>query len=898
MGSAEQDRLVGDAADAVAWHEDVQWDRRARRATPAGRRMLDNLRALAPLFAASRAQARATSTTGATEPQAGAGVPRAAKALVAIAGVEVAVALVLLPLGWADYRGAHGDLAGYFGTQLIGYVANACLLLFAGRYDRRTWLLGAYFLLRATAPSLHMLLAMLGDLPPPPQLNDAVGGLTTPVIVLGFLYVQPSVFAPAFLWAFARECPRVYRETGLGDLARRMVGISVGVGCGLSVACAAALAMARMGYAEWAFSVVWDVSIAVLDLSPVAAMVVVALRAHTAPAAEVRRVVLFSAGFLLCVGPAAVYDLFEVFTPGYWLANYRWSPAVAVVELGRFPGVVLLWCSVLAARVPHRREVVQTLYRRLLRWRVPAAALGAAPMLALTWLVASRPEREVGAVVADPLVQALFGVTAIVLLLFAARERIRLRLEAWVYPELADQRELLAAAADALAHAGGLPAIGRTVARTVQRGCGSTTKLLVATQAGMSATGTRFPSLPRDSAIVQLLGTTGGSVRVHPDDGTSLFALLPRDEASWVVEAAADVVVAVPGPGAELLGVLVVERRFDDRLVKPVDMPFLETLGAAAGLALGRLRLLQGGREPADPPPAVECPVCRSVRGPGEPAACDCGQAGVQVQVPRLLAGKYRLARRLGAGGMGAVYVARDLRLDRDVAVKTVTATSSVSLLMGLQPEALAMATVTHPAVAQIHTIESWRGRPFLVVELLAGGTLADRLERGPVPAPEAVSLAAPLAEGLAALHEAGYLHGDVKPSNVGFTSDGAVKLLDFGLARETGDADALAGTLRYLSPEVLSGHPAEEGDDVWSLCVVLYEMVSGRHPFGSGDAAEVADRIRRRRLDGSESPGGPEPMPAVLAFAESVLTGARSTRPATAATFGEALRRAAAGQS
>lgn len=897
MGSAEQDRLVGDAADAVAWHEDVQWERRARLATPAGRRMLDNLRALAPLFAAGRAQARATTTAGTAAPQAGAGVPRAARALVAVAGVEVALALVLLPLGWADYRGAHGDLAGYFGTQLIGYVANACLLLFAGRYDRRTWLLGAYFLLRATAPSLHMLLAMLGELPPPPQLNDAVGALTTPVIVLGFLYVHPAVFAPAFLWAFARECPRVYRETGLGDLARRMVGISVGVGCGLLVACAAAFAMARRGDAEWAFAVVWDTSIAVLDLSPVAAMVVVALRAHTAPAAEVRRVVLFSGGFLLCVGPAAVYDIYEVFAPGYWLANYRWSPGVAVVELGRFPGVILLWCSVLAARVPHSREVVQTLYRRSLRWRVPAAALGAAPVLALAWLVASRPEREVGAVVADPLVQALFGVTAIVLLLAAARERIRRRLEAWVYPEMVDQRRLLAAAADALAHASGLPAIGRTVARTVQRGCGSATKLLVATQGGMSAPGTRFPSLPRDSAIVQLLETTGGSVRVHPEDATSVVALLPRDEASWVIEAAADAVVAVPGPGAELLGVLVVERRFDDRLVKPVDMPFLETLGAAAGLALGRLRLLQGGRGPADAPPAVECPECRSVRGPGEPAACGCGQACVEVQVPRLLAGKYRLARRLGAGGMGAVYVARDLRLDRDVAVKTVTG-ASASLLMGLQPEALAMATVTHPAVAQIHTIESWRGRPFLVVELLAGGTLADRLERGPVPAAEAVSLAATLAGGLAALHEAGYLHGDVKPSNVGFTSDGAVKLLDFGLARETGDAGALAGTLRYLSPEVLSGRPAEEGDDVWSLCVVLYEMVSGRHPFGCGDAAEVADRIRRRRLAGSASIGRSEPKSAVLAFAESVLTGARSTRPATAATFGEALRRASAGTS
>ena len=894
MGSADHDRLVGDAADAVAWHGDVHWDRRARLATPAGRRMLDNLRALAPMFAASRARVHATTTAGTAEPQAGAGVPRAAKALVAIAGVEVAVAVVLLPLGWADYRRAHGDLAGYFATQLIGYVANACLLLFAGRFDRRTWLLGAYFLLRAPGPSLHLLMAMLGELPPPPELDHAVEELTTPAIVFGFLYAQPIVFAPAFLWAFARECPRVLRETGLEDLARRMVRISVGVGCGVLVACAASLAVARTGHAEWAFPVVLDLSIAILDLSPMAAMVVVALRAHTAPAAEVRRVVLFSAGFLLCVGPAAVYDVFEVFAPGYWLANYQWSPAVALIELGRFPGVVLLWCSVLAARVPHRREVIQALYGRLLRWRVPAVALGAAPPLALGWLVASRPEREVGAVVADPLVQALSAVTAITLLLAAARERIRVRLEAWVYPEMADQRQLLAAAADALAHAGSLKAMRRTVARAAQRGCGSTATLLAATDAGTRAPGSRSASLPRDSAIAQLLETTGGSVRVHPDDERSVFALLPHEEASWVVETAADAMVAVPGPGAELLGVLVVGRRFDDRLVRPVDIPFLEALGAAAGLALGRLRLLQGGPPTTDAPPAVECPVCRSVRGPDEPPGCDCGQDYVEVQLPRLLAGKYRLARRLGAGGMGAVYVARDLRLDRDVAVKTVTETSSASLLMGLQPEALAMATVTHPAVAQIHTIESWRGRPFLVVELLAGGTLADRLARGPVPAAEAASLAAALAEGLAALHEAGYLHGDVKPSNVGFTSDGAVKLLDFGLARETGGADALAGTLRYLSPEVLSGRPAEEGDDVWSLCVVLYEMVTGRHPFGSGDRTEVADGIRRQRLAASGSIGRSEPMPAVLAFAESVLTGPRSTRPATASAFGEALHRAA----
>ena len=105
------------------------------------------------------------------------------------------------------------------------------------------------------------------------------------------------------------------------------------------------------------------------------------------------------------------------------------------------------------------------------------------------------------------------------------------------------------------------------------------------------------------------------------------------------------------------------------------------------------------------------------------------------------------------------------------------------------------------------------------------------------------------LAGALAALHETGYLHGDVKPSNVGLTAAGSPKLMDFGLARAANGDAARGGTLRYLSPEALSGLAAGEADDVWSLCVVLYETASGEHPFAGGDAGEVAGRIKRQRL-------------------------------------------------
>jgi serine/threonine-protein kinase len=297
-----------------------------------------------------------------------------------------------------------------------------------------------------------------------------------------------------------------------------------------------------------------------------------------------------------------------------------------------------------------------------------------------------------------------------------------------------------------------------------------------------------------------------------------------------------------------------------------------------------------GEARSVDAPPARECPACGCVTEAGEPAACDCGAASVETEGPKLLAGKYRLTRHLGKGGMGAVYLARDLRLERDVAIKTLTGVS-VFRLMGSKPEAWAMATVTHPAVAQIHGIESWRGRPFLVVEFLSGCTLADRLRRGPLPAPRALDIVARLADALAALHEAGYLHGDVKPSNVGFAADGSPKLLDFGLAREANDATSRGGTARYLSPEVLSGRPAEEADDVWSLCVMLYEMVSGEHPFAGGGAGAIRDRIRRRRLDrGAPSAAGSGPSAPVAAFAAMMLTARRSARPATANAFVDAL--------
>ena len=893
--------VVGDAVDAVTLNQDVQWERCARLAKPAERRALDTLRELSRIFAGSHTAGIAPST--ALEPpvdfRAGAFVRRAVHVLMAVAAVQVAATMLLLPWRWEDYHRAHGDLAVYAAILLVGYGASSALLLLAGRRDRRTWLLGGFFLFRATLAPLHMLPFFFGQVPPFAMSEASAWDAPLPTVV--FVHLSyPLVFAisPAFLWAFARECPQVHRRTRLDDLARGMVPVSVAIGCAMSAGLAS-IHVARLidDTVSGAFYVaVLDGTAAAASVLSLAAVVVVALRAHTAPTAEVRRVVVFSLGFLIWVGLGTAYDLVEALSPGSWVSNYEPGSVLVLVQLIRFPGMVLLWYSVLAVRVPHPREMIRAGYRRLLVRPSLLGGAAVAPVVGVGWLLWSNSEQEVGAVIASPLAQSLTVAAGILLVLAINRDRLLRRLDAWVYPESSDQRQFLAVATAALAKAERVATISRTLTRAVKRGCGSPGRLLMAdaTQSDscdFKPADTAIAPLSRTSAIVHILTEAGGSLRVHPSDTKSVFGLLPARDAAWVAETEADVIVAVPGTGAEVVGVLVVGRRFDDRIVRAADVTFLEVLASAAGQAVMRLRLLHGSRPRlSEPPPALECPACGCVAGSEEPPGCACGPAYVETGVPRLLAGRFRLTRWLGAGGMGTVYLVHDVRLDRHVAVKTLSGTS-VSRMMGLQPEAWAMARVAHAALAQIYGVESWRGRPFLIVEFLSGGTLAARLEEGPIPAPQSVAVTIHLAEALAALHRAGYLHGDVKPSNIGFTADGLSKLLDFGLARPASNAAVAGGTLRYLSPEVLSGRPAEAADDVWSLCVVLYEMVSGEHPFAGGEVEDVADRIRRQRLGRrARSASDTRMQSTVVAFAATVLATARSARPATARAFADAL--------
>ncbi len=204
--------------------------------------------------------------------------------------------------------------------------------------------------------------------------------------------------------------------------------------------------------------------------------------------------------------------------------------------------------------------------------------------------------------------------------------------------------------------------------------------------------------------------------------------------------------------------------------------------------------------------------------------------------------GRYRIVSLIGSGGMGVVYRAYDGSLNRDVALKFLpplsTRLDDESRLLG---EARAAAALEHPNVCTVHEIgQTEDGRPFIAMALCEGETLKERLRQGPMPVEEAVATAVQIARGLAVAHARGIVHRDVKPGNVILGDDGTVRLLDFGIAQVADStltpSGTTPGTVAYMSPEQVRGDAVDSRTDLWSLGVVLYEMLTGVRPFGGED--------------------------------------------------------------
>jgi predicted ATPase/Tfp pilus assembly protein PilF len=209
-----------------------------------------------------------------------------------------------------------------------------------------------------------------------------------------------------------------------------------------------------------------------------------------------------------------------------------------------------------------------------------------------------------------------------------------------------------------------------------------------------------------------------------------------------------------------------------------------------------------------------------------------------EIELGTVLLGRYRVGRRLGAGGMGEVYLARDQRLDRPVALKVLH--TRAADLGRLEREARTTSALNHPHILTVYDVAEQEGLRFISTEFIDGETLRARLARGPLGVEEAVRIATAVADALSAAHAAGIVHRDIKPENVMVRADGWVKLLDFGIAEAARPPDAtvtaggrdLVGTFGYFAPEQVKGESTSPATDVYALGVVLYEMLTGRRPF------------------------------------------------------------------
>lgn len=796
-----------------------------------------------------------------------------------LAGLQVLLALAAATLG-----SSRGDarIAMYAATLLAFSVAAVVLL--ATARDRRALALGAFYLLAAAAFA-RPILYFIGGLPA--VIEGPVGLLRR---------IPLYSFAPYFFWLFILDFPRRRPFERFDGLATRLTQVALAVGLGLCLLLVLApLAPNRSSWIAARFdparnSLYWPV----LFLTMLPALPYAVWRTYRAPVDERRRVRIMVAGLALGLAPDLLETFAEAVVPAFVMFVQTPRGRLVVLLAVNLPLLTVPFVTAYAVLVQHALEL-RSFVRRAIQYALARSTLSVAatlPLLAGVVLLYARRDEPLATLAVDGTGTAVVVAMTAAFLALRLRSRMLLYLDRRFFREQYDARAILGRLVERIRHVSGnleLQALLRQQVAAALHVEATDLLLRDGSGAGYTSADGRIRPLSSASSLVRRLDAAGAPLVVDWGWPSQWVRALPAADQQWLSDAGHALLVPVRGADGALAGVLGLSEKLSELPYTRDDQALVGTVADAVALALAA----PGMAAPAQAEPEAPAGECRDC-GLMHPAAaqrCErCLATLAAAPLPHVLAGKFRLLERIGRGAMGVVYRARDLALERDVAIKTLPVTSATEAAR-LRREARAMAAVSHPTLAAIHGVESSRGMPLLVVEYLPKGTLADRLVLGRLPAGEALAVAEPLAHGLARLHEAGILHRDVKPSNIGFTAEGHPKLLDFGIARAVAqpeesavpltprfrrrgsvrrtppvgsssgsDVGYLAGTPLYLSPEAIRGEPADPSVDLWALCMVLYEAVAGRHPVG----AEPSEYMVLLRLSQAD-------LPDVRAFAPDV---------------------------
>jgi hypothetical protein len=771
-----------------------------------------------------------------------------------------------------------------YSVHVVTFGIAALWLHTSKQGDRAAHNLGMVFLLAASAFAEPVILNSRQSIFMPGETADLL------------LTLEPESWIPFFLAAFVAEFPKV-RFTELPRIFRSLKTLTWYLGCVLFVINLLPIVV-EVGRVHPLLAKLLDPDAGeptyfwtILMTACVPSAVLAVWKNRIAAPVERRRASFFANGLLLGIAPLLLHLLGEGLLTGY--SRFMSVPQhERNAQLIVYPAFLSIPITTAYCVLVHRVFDLRLLMRRALQYafaRYAVLTIAAVPLLVTIGYLYIHRTEPIGAILSGSGTPILPSAALLGLIAYRFRERILTTIDRRFFREQYDATAILA---KLIEKARGVEAAGHLVDLTqteIDRALHIDSIhffLLETSRHRFRSARDSIRALHATSAVTQMLQSQSSCILVDPEDPESIFSRLPAEDQEWIREGAFTLLVPMIAGNHDLIGVIALGEKKSRLGYSPEDKSFLIDMAGSAALAIENqvLRSSTPSQLREESPVITNlndldevafcCSLCAAIQDREQSVCARCGGAVRAVNIPYVIAGKFQVERKIGSGGMGVVYRAVDLTLRRAVAVKTLPQVSPEYALR-LRQEAQAVAAITHPNLATIYTAETWRGTPILIFEYLAGGTLSDRLHRERLSISESLRIGIALCDALAAIHRARILHRDVKPSNIGFTSDGVAKLLDFGLAKLIGQipneanpyvtpsADGFAvreplsetmresstaymvGTPAYLSPEIIRGSDADVYADLWSLSLTLYEAITGHNPVAGPTLQETFRRIR-----------------------------------------------------